>query len=151
MRGILQQRLHEEHALADQFWRLLTEEQFALVGGSLERLDLITEHKARLIERLERATRQREADQASLGLPAGAAGLDAMSEEDPVCAASWAALHELALRCRAQNEINGAVVDTMLEVNTELLDVVRLTAPVPLYRRDGRSDELLRGVRVAAR
>ena len=133
--------LANEISFLQRFCALLDEERNALTGAKAEDLPRIAEEKSTLASRLSALEASRDKLLHKSGLDIGRAGMDAWLE---TCAnpdaerARWNILLELAAKARAENEINGRVINLLLKQNQEALAVLLSSGGGSIYGPDGQ-------------
>jgi flagellar biosynthesis protein FlgN len=130
----------EEIAAVQAFEELLATEEKALIAAQpLEVLPGIIESKTALTERIAVLEKERDARLSELGLPAGAAGMDAAAAGDKRITEQWALLRAAARRAKEGNNNNGVLIRTRMEYNRKALAALQVSpAKSGFYGPDGR-------------
>lgn len=133
--------LQQEIDLINQFLAALeSETKNLLIPESNESLNESTRAKSILADKLEAASRARDALLARLGYGTGRAGLDAAAQNHAEVRELVATLLQQVERARQQNASNGYIVETYIKYNQQALDTLRGLAGIGnLYDASGHA------------
>ncbi|GAA4332199.1 hypothetical protein GCM10023165_06770 [Variovorax defluvii] len=135
--AVLLSHLLAEKACVEEFLGVLDDEARALQSGLYAGLDLLTERKSGLLDRMATLDRARESAQVAMGFEPGRAGADAAATAAGATAReTWTALLALAERAKAGNHHNGSMVHGQLDFTRNALHYLQATA-LPFYGPDG--------------
>ncbi len=138
MKDALLVTVTEEVAAVHVFEVFLADEEKALIAAQpMDVLPGIIQNKTALTERIAALQHAREAELTALGLPAGAAGMDAAADGDAQIAEQWSKLRAAATRAKQGN--NGVLIRTCMEYNRKALAALQVSpAKTGFYGPDGR-------------
>ena len=142
VRQHLDKILSEESELLAELQAVLESETGIVSSDDADAIANIGNNRQRCVDRLTRLGQERSDTSRMLSFGTDAAGLDRMFEwADPsrTLCARWRANLELARRCKALNDRNGAIVTAKLDRVQQLLRKLRGThAPVVYSARASR-------------
>ncbi|KND60881.1 Flagellar biosynthesis protein FlgN [Candidatus Burkholderia verschuerenii] len=139
MKDALLATVTEEVAAVQAFEALLVTEEKALIAAQPDALPGIIEKKTALTERIAALEQERDSRLTEMGLPQGAAGMDAASAGDARITEQWALLRAAARRARQGNNNNGVLIRTRMEYNRKALAALQVSpAKTGFYGPDGR-------------
>ncbi|HWW20387.1 MAG TPA: flagellar protein FlgN [Steroidobacteraceae bacterium] len=136
VRQHLSRILAEEAQLLAELESVLERETDILVGDDAQAIQNIGSNRHRCVDALSRLGVERTDTGRMLCFGADATGLDQLFEwADPSKAlhARWSVNLELARRCKAINDKNGAIVAAKLNRVQKLLGQLRGVNPAPVY------------------
>ncbi len=136
------QSLHEENRMARQLLEVLNKEQAQLIAAGVDSLDMLSEEKNKLVERMSELAAQRYRALAANGFQAQEEGMRAWlgSIDSATTSQSWQELLETARAARDINRNNGMLINKHLARTQSALSVLRGGAPGDsLYGRNGQS------------
>jgi flagellar biosynthesis/type III secretory pathway chaperone len=140
VRRQLERWVGEESQLLTELETLLQAEQVTLRQDDIESLERIGRARQRCVQQLSAIEAERAEVCRQLSLSAsrsGVAQLFALSDPGGTLEGRWLANLEVARRCCAINDANGAVVTARLTRVRQLLGGLRGTAPPPVYSARG--------------
>lgn len=132
----LQQLLNEEFRLLNDLEQLLQQETEALSGSDLAVMSSVGATRHRCVQELTRLDHERVDTCRMLSFGTGRAAVDRLfdwADSTGQLKTKWQANLEIARRCKALNERNGAIVTAKLGHVQRRLRAVRGTAPPPVY------------------
>jgi len=132
----LSQILAEEAQLLAELESVLQQETHILCGQDAEAIQRIGNDRHRYVDRLSRLGVERTDTGRMLSFGADAVGLNQLFDwADPSqrLRARWSVNLELARRCKALNDRNGAIVAAKLDRVQKLLGHLRGSKPAPVY------------------
>lgn len=137
----LKNLLEHESGLVEQFISVLQREADALAQTeSPNALSATTSEKNHFASLLVQSEQAREAQLKTLGFGSGKTGLDDASATHPELQEVCRKLFDLANRANQYNAANGAIIDTYLKHNQEMLDTLySLANRGNLYDASGRT------------
>jgi flagella synthesis protein FlgN len=137
----LKNLLEQESSLVEQFISILQREAEALTQTeSHDALSATTSEKNHFAALLVQSEQTREAQLKVLGFGAGKTGLDAACVAHPELQEVCHKLIDLASQADQYNAANGAIIDTYLKHNQEMLDTLySLANRGNLYDASGRT------------
>lgn len=147
--------LDSELALLRTFVSLLEQEQQSLVHGDVDRLTDLIGQKNRIAAELGHFADQRSEMLAASGLAADRAGMAAWlaaQGADSRAFATWSSVLDLAARAHELNRLNGELIETRQQHNSQALEALRnARGGSETYGPDGRSAAIgLRRIRESA-
>lgn len=134
-------RLTEELDLLQSFVALLRREHALLAEARVDALGPLAAEKSDLAGRLGQCANQRERELATLGLPAGRAGMEAWLATPAGLAGrnAWERLLALTAEARALNETSGKLIALHLQHNQQALAALLAAAGQAMtYGPDGQ-------------
>jgi flagellar biosynthesis protein FlgN len=139
MKDALLATVTEEVAAVQAFEELLATEEKALIAAQPDALPGIIQNKTALTERIAALEQERDGRLTDMGLPKGAAGMDAAAASDARITEQWALLRAAARRARQGNNNNGVLIRTRMEYNRKALAALQVApAKTGFYGPDGR-------------
>ncbi|HEY6452799.1 MAG TPA: flagellar protein FlgN [Steroidobacteraceae bacterium] len=132
--------LTEEARLLGEFESVLRRETDVVRGEDTEAIQRIGGDRHRYVDTLTRLEAERSDACRMLSFGDGRAALEQLLDwADPTASLrrQWAANLELARRCKALNDHNGAIVAAKLGRVQQLLGKLRGTSPPPVYTAKG--------------
>jgi flagella synthesis protein FlgN len=132
--------LEQEQATLDRFIELLQQEQAALVSADVDKLQLLSEPKQKLSEKLNVLVQQRIALLDRDGFSTDAAGVQAwLSKQPATVAEAWNKLLVGAQKAQRLNQTNGKLIQTHLQHNQQALATLMSAAnKADVYGADGQ-------------
>jgi flagellar biosynthesis/type III secretory pathway chaperone len=132
--------LAEEARLLTEFERVLRQETQVLNGDDTEAIQRIGDSRQRYVDALTRLDAERTDSCRMFSFGTGRGALDRLFEwadHSGALRQQWSANLELARRCKAINDKNGAIVAAKLGRVQQLLGKLRGTSPPPVYSAKG--------------
>jgi flagellar biosynthesis/type III secretory pathway chaperone len=132
--------LAEEGRLLGELELVLRQETEVLRGEDAEAIQRIGDNRHRYIDTLSKLEAERADNCRMLSFGSGRAALERLYEwADPTGALkrNWSSNLEIARRCKAINDQNGAIVAAKLGRVQQLLGKLRGTSPPPVYSARG--------------
>ncbi len=143
----LKQHVNQDMATCASLLELLTQEQTALKRRDADAVESILEKKVSLLEILEGSAKLRQAWAVSAQQTSDEQGWSQIISElgNSEIKQQWAALKDMYIAVRQQNEINGKLLARHQKTVSRLLDVMRgKTAGPSLYNASGYSSNQAR-------
>jgi flagellar biosynthesis/type III secretory pathway chaperone len=138
--GHLQRVLAEEGRLLAELEGVLRQETSVLRGDDADAIARIGDRRHRYIDSLSKLDAERSASCRMLSFGTGRAALDQMlawADPSGALGARWSANLQLARRCKAINDQNGAIVSAQLGRVQRLLARLRGASAPPVYSARG--------------
>jgi len=119
------QMLSIELSCADEMRLILTQEHEALLNKEPEQIQLITDSKDAIKNRMQKNLLQRDRFLKTLSLPIGNKGTQALVDyfSGSDAEKNWNEFTKLATALKEQNEINGGIVNLSLRHNRAALNI----------------------------
>lgn len=136
VRRQLGQLLAEEAQLLVELEAVLRQETQIVSGDDTEAIQRISSNRHRCVDRLSRIGVERSDAGRMLSFGTDRAGLEMLFDwADPTTAlrTKWSANLDIARRCKALNDTNGAIVTAKLDRVQQLLGKLRGTTAPPTY------------------
>ena len=138
MNGALFRQLQQERVVMDNFLELLDQEAEALIQSRFDDLQLITERKAQLAERINALEQERERQQRQAGYALTREGGDAAAAAGGnELQTLWRELLARAAQARENNHRNGIMIHTHLDFVRRSINFLRAHGQ-SLYGADGK-------------
>jgi len=138
MNNALLTHLNQERAVMDSFLELLDREAEALIQSRFDELQLLTERKAQLAERINALEHERERQQQQAGYALTREGGDAAAAAGGnELQVLWRDLLTRAAQARENNHRNGIMIHTHLDFVRQSINFLRAHGQ-SLYGADGK-------------
>lgn len=143
---VLASIVEQEAAAVRRFIDLLQEEQTALGQGAIEGLTDLVERKTLVAKQLSEIAARRNATLSAAGCAADRAGIDnwlISHPQDQKTRSAWSEVLTLATEARELNRLNGELIKTRMQHNTNSLEaLLGASRPLSLYGPDGQTAPL---------
>lgn len=120
--------LDREHQATNSLLELLKQEQAALVDGDVERLNGLTEEKAKIVSQMSQLARQRHGLLGAAGFEATEKGMQAWLGSEHATAAdnkAWSELLETVRDANELNRVNGLLIGQHMARNQAALNILQ--------------------------
>ena len=132
----------DEISLVSRLIAFLEQEQSALVGGEVLKLEPLADEKSRALEALSEKGRERQLLLKKLGIT-GVTAVRAWISDKPEACAAWVELEDTLQKALVLNQFNGRVINQGLQNAEQALNVLKTAAASTLgYGRDGSQAEI---------
>lgn len=132
----------DEISLVSRLIVFLEQEQSALVGGEVLKLEPLADEKSRALESLSEKGRERQLLLKKLGLT-GVTDVRAWIADKPEACSAWVELEDTLQKALVLNQFNGRVINQGLQNAEQALNVLKTAAASTLgYGRDGSQAEI---------
>lgn len=132
----------QDVALVQALLKDLQEEQSALIGADLDKIERLIDQRMQLLQAVSAAAKVRYEALAAAGFQANEQGMSDWLQQidDTQVTSAWLAFQQQLIRAKELNRLNGMLIGKHMQRNQERLDVLQGKHAAPqMYGRNGQA------------